>query len=195
LPDLEPQPGHEIARRLELRGSHAWAVVLKPPDTAVPALDAFEDELEVYLGGRVRTVDASQLSMADLREQLQSPPDDVIVLTGLDDFDEDSWTALDINRDGMERQGTLVLWLSSEGALGLCRHAPNLRSFIGGSIFHLGPDGGIMTEQERQRRLADLAAHYKLDNEQVIRLAEARTLPPDPEFVEWLVLLGRGDLL
>jgi hypothetical protein len=52
-----------------------------------------------------------------------------------------------------------------------------------------------MTEEERQRRLADLAAHYKLDNEQVIRLAEARTLPPDPEFVEWLVLLGRGDLL
>lgn len=195
MPDFEPRPGHEIARRLELRGGHAWVVVLKPGETVQSALEALEDELDVYVGGPVRTLDASGLSIADLRERLHTPPDDVVVLTGLDDFDKDSWTALDINRDGMARQGTLVLWLSPEGVLGLCRHAPNLRSFIGGSIFHLGPDGGIMTEEERQRRRADLAAHYKLDNGQVIQLAEARKLPPEPEFVEWLVLLGRGDLL
>ena len=195
MPDLEPRPGHEIARRLELRGGHAWAVVLKPPDAAAPALDALEDELDVYLGGPVRTMDASEFSIADLREQLQTPPDDTVVLTGLEDLNEQRWTALDINRDGMARQGALVLWLSPEGILGLCRHAPNLRSFIGGSIFHLGPDGGIMSDDERQRRLVELVDHYKLSSPQVIEMAEARKLPPEPEFAEWLVLLGRGDLL
>ena len=195
MPDFAESPGHEIARRLEIRTGQAWVAVLKPLEGVETALEALEDEFQVYLGRPVRILDASRLSIAELREQLHSPSDDTVILTGLDGFDEAAWTALDINRDGMARQGALVLWLSSEGILGLCRHAPNIRSFIGGSVFRLGPDGGSMTEEERQRRLADLAAHYKLDNEQVIRLAEARTLPPDPEFVEWLVLLGRGDLL
>lgn len=195
MPDFAESPGHEIARRLEIGGGPAWLAVLKPAEAADAALEALEDELQVYLGSPMRILDASRLSIAELREELHSPPDDTVVLTGLDDLDEASWTALDINRDGMARQGALLLWLSSEGVLGLCRHAPNLRSFIGGSIFHLGRDAGIMTEEERQRRLAELAAHYKLDNQQVIQLAEARTLPPEPEFVEWLVLLGRGDLL
>jgi len=195
LPDLAVSPGHEIARRLEIRGDGAWIVVLKPAQETEPALEAFEDELYVCLGGPVRFLDAGQLPVADLREQLHTPPDDVVVLGGLDNFNEERWTALDINRDGMARQGALVLWLSPAGAQALCRHAPNIRSFIGGSIFPLGPDGGIMPEAERRQRLADLAAHYKLDNEQVIQLAEDRKLPPDPEFAEWLVLLGRGDLL
>ena len=195
MPDLKPQPGHEIARRLELRGAHAWVVVLKPEEVSAPTLESLHDELEVYLGGPVRILDARELPIADLCQRLQTPPEDVVVLTGLDSFDERRWQALDVKRDGMARQGALVLWLSPTGVQGLCGHAPNLRSFIGGSIFLLGPDGGIMTEEERQRRLDDLAAHYKLDNQRVIQLAEARELPPDPEFVEWLVLLGRGDLL
>ncbi len=77
----------------------------------------------------------------------------------------------------------------------MCQYAPNIRGFIGGSIFALGPDEGVMSEGERQRRLRELADHYRLRNEQVLQMAEAGTLPPQPEFVEWLVLLGRGDLL
>lgn len=195
MPDFAESAGHEIARRLELRGGSAWAVVLKPAQHRESALEALQDELDVYLGGPVRLLDASQLPVVDLREQLHTPPHDVVVLGGLDNFDEQRWAALDINRDGIARPGALVLWLSSGGVQGLCRNAPNIRSFVGGSIFPLGPDGGIMTEAERRRRLDDLAAHYKLDNEQVIQLAEDQKLPPEPEFAEWLVLLGRGDLL
>lgn len=195
MPDLAVSPGHEIARRLEIRGDGAWIVVLKAAQDIEPALEALEEELDVYLGGPVRTVDASQLPVADLREQLQSPADGTVVLTGLDDLDEERWAALDINRDGMARQGALVLWLSPAGVQGLCRYAPNIRSFIGGSIFLLGQDAGMMSEAEREGRLTDLAAHYGLTSRQIIEMAEARKLPPDPEFAEWLVLLGRGDLL
>ena len=195
MPEFAESPAHEVARRLEMRGGNAWFVVLKGAEHAETALEALGDELKVYLGNPVRVLDASRLSTAELRRQLRSPADDTVVLTGLDDFDEDRWTALDINRDGIARPGVLVSWVSPTGLQGLCRHAPNRKSFIGGSIFQLGADAGIMTEEERQRRLADLVAHYQLDNEQVIRLAEVRRLPPEPEFAEWLVLLGRGDLL
>jgi hypothetical protein len=34
-----------------------------------------------------------------------------------------------------------------------------------------------------------------LEDLEVIRRAEAGTLSPDPEYAEWLTLLGRGDLL
>lgn len=114
---------------------------------------------------------------------------------GLDAWSLNSWLSLDINRDGMERQGALIFWLCPTAISELCQSAPNIRSFIGGSIFLLGPDEGIMTEEERQRRLEELARHYQLDNEQVIRMGEGRSLPPEPQFVEWLVLLGRGDLV
>jgi hypothetical protein len=52
-----------------------------------------------------------------------------------------------------------------------------------------------MTSTERQERLADLESHFQISGSEVIAQAEAGTLPPEPHFVEWLVLLGRGDLV
>ena len=52
-----------------------------------------------------------------------------------------------------------------------------------------------MTEEERQERLKELSEHFGLTAEEVVQKAEARELPHEPEFVEWLVLLDRGDLV
>jgi len=195
LPEFIARPAYEIALRLEMRDGCAWSVVLKPEDISDTALRDFEHELSLHLETPVRILDVTGLSFVDLRQQLHTPPGDVVVLVGLDDWSRDSWTSLDINRDGMAREGPLIFWLSPSGVLGLCRHAPNIRSFVGGSIFPLGPEKGVMSEEERQRRLEQFAGHFQLRNEQVIQMAEAGTLPPEPEFVEWLVLLGRGDLV
>ena len=195
MPEFIARPAYQIARGLEVRGTDAWFVVLRPAENPEVALQDFQDELLVYLNAPVRIIDATSASVADLRQQLRTRPDNAVVLVGLDGWNQDSWTSLDINRDGMVRAGALIFWLSPAGVLGLCQYAPNIRSFVGGSIFELGPDEGVMSEGERQRRLEALAEHYQLSNEQVIQMAQAETLPPEPEFVEWLVLLGRGDLL
>lgn len=51
-----------------------------------------------------------------------------------------------------------------------------------------------MTEEEIAERLRQLREHYGLTDEDVLSQATQGTLSPEPEFVEWLILLGRGDL-
>jgi hypothetical protein len=117
------------------------------------------------------------------------------VVTGLDDADAEGWRALDINRSGLARRGPVILWLSNAGVAALCRHAPNIKSFVGGSIIALSHHGAAMTPQERRERVADLESHYAMSSDEVTRMAKSGRLPGDPEFVEWLILLGRGDLV
>ena len=47
-----------------------------------------------------------------------------------------------------------------------------------------------MTEAERQERLKELSEHFGFSGDEAVRKAEARELPHEPEFVEWLVLAG-----
>jgi hypothetical protein len=81
------------------------------------------------------------------------------------------------------------------GLTGLCEHAPNIRSFVGGSIVYLGILGDAMTASERQQRISDLESHFQITSAEVILQAESGTLPTEPHFIEWLVLLDRGDLV
>ena len=72
--------------------------------------------------------------------------------------------------------------------------APNVASWIGGSAWELeGPQG--LAPAERESRLQALRAWARLTDEDVVHLAEAGNLPQEPEYAEWLILLGRGDLL
>jgi len=89
----------------------------------------------------------------------------------------------------------VVLWLSADGLAQLCTSAPNIRSFLGGSIFHAGVPGDAMTPGERLQRISSLESHCHISSAEVIERAEAGNLPTEPHFVEWLVLLDRGDLV
>ena len=195
MPDFAEKPANEIGRRLEIRGTHAWLVLVRPAEAHEEALEDLRTELSVMLERPVRIVDAGRVSITELRQDIRTPPDDIVLLTGLDGFDEASWAALDLNRSGLERPGAIIMWLSSSAVLTLSRHASSVRSFVGGSFFALGPQGGIMSGEERDRRLNELAEHFQLSSEHVLGMAQAGQLPPDPLFVEWLVLLGRGDLV
>jgi hypothetical protein len=89
----------------------------------------------------------------------------------------------------------VIFWLPADSVALLSEHAPNIRSFIVGSIHVVSGSGGLMTEDERRRRLEELAKRYGMTNEEIVQRAEAKTLSSKPHFVEWLVLLGRGDLV
>ena len=197
MPDFITEPAFEIGRRLEMRGldSGAWFAVLKPDQDPDGALEDFAMDLAAKLDVPVRRVCAAGRPVEQLRADLHAPGNDAVLITSLDQRDLDHWRALDINRSGLARRGPIVLWLSAEGLTGLCRWAPNLKSFIGGSMFVAASHGGVMTAEERQQRLEQLAGHYRMSGEEVIRRAESGALPTEPQFVEWLVLLGRGDLV
>jgi hypothetical protein len=52
-----------------------------------------------------------------------------------------------------------------------------------------------MTQEERRVRLDAFSQHFALTDEEVVARAKRKSLPPDPEFVEWLILLDRADLV
>ncbi len=187
------QPAFEIGRRIEIRGGNTWVVVLGP-DTTNNSIAGFIADLSALLSRTVRVVTGAA-SMDGLLTALASPADDPVLIADLDGVDVAAWSALDVNRSGLAREGAVILWLSSYGLANLSRFAPNLRSFVGGSIFPLSPDGSTLTPEERASRITELADHFRMTSEQAIAQAVAGTPPSDPLFVEWLVLLDRGDLV
>lgn len=196
MPDFSSHPAFEIARRLELRGtpSFAWIVVISP-EIVGDQIQEFTKEVKLVLDASTRIFNAFPFDFDNLRNAVHAPNHDVLVVVGLEHLGKDEWGVLDVNRSALERPGPLILWLpiSSVGALNA--NAPNIRSFIGGSIFALSDEGSFMTEQERANRIEELSASYNLSSKAVVEMAQRGTLPAEPDFAEWLVLLGRGDLL
>jgi hypothetical protein len=195
MTDFIKEPAFEIGRRVEIRGPYAWFVILKPTVDVEAALDAFISEFSAFLGGPVRVISCTGPWLGKLRKDLADPASDAVVISDLDQADANFWRALDINRSGLLRSGPVILWLSSLGLADLCEHAPNIRSFVGGSIVYLGIRGDVMTASERQQRISDLESHFQVTSAEVILRAESGTLPTEPHYVEWLVLLDRGDLV
>lgn len=194
MTDFLTEPAFEIGRRLEIRGSSVWFVVLRPAEEE-DALANFVADLSAVLHQPVRAVRSSGSSFEKLRSDLRESSVDPVLITDLDEADAERWRALDVNRSAWLREGAVVLWLSAAGVTNLCSYAPNIRSIVGGSIFHLGTDGGAMTAAERNQEIADLESHFEMSSAEVIRQAESGVLPTEPHFVEWLVLLDRGDLV
>ena len=197
MPDIVVQSPFEIGRRIELRGADAysWFVILDPTELDGALLENFAEELEATIESPVRVVPVRGLSLDEVRQTLHSPPDDVAILAGFESYRAASWGIWDIHRTGLVRPGSIVLWLSPTSLTELCVGAPNLRSFIGGSIIAPSRSGAAMTLEESSERIRELEAHYNMSSADVVQQATSRTLPPEPHFVEWLVLLGRGDLV
>jgi hypothetical protein len=197
VPEFPIESPIEISRRLEIRGkdSSSWIAILNSAIGTPVILDALRQDLSSLLQTNTRTLSLHDSNFEQLRTEMHEPSDDVVLLIATVELPPEKWSALDLMRSALERRGPIILWLSPDAFASLSESAPNIRSFIGPSIFVAGPDGGIMTEEERQNRLKDLAFHYRQSNEDVLHKAELGELPPEPHFVEWLVLLGRGDLV
>jgi len=195
VPEFSSQPFVDIARRLDARGGHSWLAVLSPPTDSTVALDALQTELQSFLQVPTRVLSLETFTFEELLEAMQQPSDDAVVLAAGADLAPDRWSSLDLMRSALERTGPIVLWMAPDAVARLTEFAPNIRSFIGPSIYIAGPDGGLMDEAERQHRLKELEQHYGLSSEEIVRKAECKKLPPEPHFVEWLILLGRGDLV
>jgi hypothetical protein len=195
---LPAQPAFEIARRIEVRGlshSFTWIAILVVGEETTEALDSFQLDLGITLGATSRIVSASEMPLATIRQVLHDPSSDTVILTGFQSFDSRKWAAWDINRSWLERPGPLLFWLSPSAFAEACRSAPNLRSFIGGSIFVLNPSGGSMTTAEVAERVRELELHYGFTSAEAVSRAIAGKLPAEPQMVEWLILLGRADLI
>jgi hypothetical protein len=147
---------------------------------------AFESEIEVF---RVDAPpDAESLARAGRRAG-------ILVASLVDAWPPGAWARLDTLRSLLQREHRAVLVLSESAARHLFREAPHFARLFTGSVWDVAPEPDEMSEADRLDRIASLERWASLSTADMIARAEARTLPPDPEYAEWLVLVGRSDLL
>ena len=182
----------DLARMLPMK-PNAWLVLAVSLDKREPAIAELLAELAAG------EVPARRLHVGDDREawvqQIQNPPDDFVILDGFDQWTAHDWQEADYLRSRLSRPGPQVWLLALNGIDDLVRSAPNLASFIGGNVFAIGQDDGLLSGAEIAERLSQYRRHYAMTDKELIEKASKRQLPWEPEFAEWLALLGRGDLI
>ena len=117
-----------------------------------------------------------------------------VLLVDATGFGAEEWASLDLQRSSLAHEGPVVFLAGHEGFSDLMRVAPNLASWLGGNVV-ANDDGKHAIEDARAHRLGALQSTFKMSNDEVVRAASEGNLPRDPDYAEWLVLLGRGDLL
>jgi hypothetical protein len=178
---------------LERPGPNEWFALVVPRDEVQQVADALKEEMLAI--GDVAPEHLHARTADEIREFVPSHPAGVLLLSGQDTFGPPEWQKLDGFRSLLERDGASVFILGEEALGELFRHAPNLSSWLGGSVWHLERQDHTLSAQEKHERLEALRRRYGMTDEEVITRAEQGTLPGDPPYAEWLVLLGRGDLL
>src|ERR1035441_2763536 len=170
---LEHTSSGEVARRLQLReaDSSSWIAIVGFTDRPKERL-AFAEDLSILIPSHVREVDLDSLLSSDPAPILQIPSDDLVVVFATRGFQCDKWKQVDLKRSMLERQGPLIFWLTEKESLLLADCAPNIRSYIGISIFKNYPDSIYMSEPEIEERLMQLRRRFGLSDAEVIQRAE-----------------------
>ncbi|HEX2686003.1 MAG TPA: hypothetical protein VHN14_05270 [Kofleriaceae bacterium] len=183
----------ELALRLiAIRGTAAYAAYLVAAGAAADAIDELCEELVAF---------DPALAIEVLRppggEQLfvgLSKVTSEVVLIDAASYRDADWRLLDRRRSSLSRPGLMVFVTTPDSFGDLMQAAPNLSSWLGGFVFER-PRDETWAEPARAQRLAALRSWAHKSDTDVIEAATRGQLPADPEYAEWLVLLGRGDLL
>jgi hypothetical protein len=190
---LPPVAAWPLAARLSVAsGENVWVLLAVAGDTVETVSEAFADELASVLDAPVERANVG--SAHELIRTVQEKQDSGLVIAGLDRFDADEWRLLDVNRSNLVRTLPAVVVLDETRVSVMVEHAPNLWSWLGGAVWRGVPETGLDDEQ-RAQRLSALREHFGFDDTELVRRAEAGTLEPEPDLAEWLVLIGRGDLI
>jgi hypothetical protein len=128
----------------------------------------------------------------ELVDSVARQPDEIVLLDATA-LASDDWSTVDRRRSDLAHRD-VVFVMTEAGFAELMRHAPNLASWLAGEVFAVADEDQDATELVA-RRLAALRIWGGCSDEEIVAKAAAGSLPPDPEYAEWLVLLGHADLL
>lgn len=147
-------------------------------------------------GGQVSVSDMTGRSIPEVIDTIATCAlGTVLLIHGLDGLSDEDWHHIDLLRSRLIGAGTIILLVSLMTAGRISRSSPNLSSWIGGAMWMLNPTADSVSDAERNERLKALRRWAKITDEQVIRRAKDGSLPDDPEYTEWLILLDRADLV
>ncbi|MCC6877749.1 MAG: hypothetical protein IT378_25795 [Sandaracinaceae bacterium] len=178
--------------RFELAASIAlssgwWVVGAADPEAEAERLAS---ELEAIDGTPVRAlrIESGDELVRAARERSAEPI--VLVASG----DAVAGMDLDGARSRLARTQPAVLVIPASSVPVLTTAAPHFASWTGNQVVLVEEDR-FLADAARDERLRALRAHYQLDDDALIAKAERGEAPADAEVAEWLVLLGRPDLV
>lgn len=184
----------EILQRISsLPSANFWSLLVTSPEQQHQALTELEESIPIFIDAAIKIITIT-LDVEALIQVVQSS-EDYILLWKFDRWPPEQWQQFDYARSRFSHDKGGILLLTPNSAKQFQTHAPNFASWIGSRVYDLELGLEILTEAESQQRLEDLQQFTGKTDLEVIRLAETGQLPTDPEYGEWLVLLGRGDLL
>jgi hypothetical protein len=183
----------ELALRIQvLRDKAAYLGYVAARDSAEDVIAELAEEVRV-LAPTTPPVRLAATQGDELVDALAQQPDEIVLLDATA-LTSDDWSTVDRRRSDVAHRGVVVFIVTDVGFEALMRHAPNLASWLAGDVFAVSHEDEDATEL-RAQRLAALRVWGGCSDEEIVAKANAGGLPPDPEYAEWLVLLGRADLL
>lgn len=180
----------EMAMRIVARPG-AWFAMLAPEPDVVRVAERLADEIAMLGDATPQRADASAGAATFVK---QAAPG-LLISAGFEAFSDDEWRHLDLLRSQLVRDEPVVLVLSKRAFERLMRNAPNIASLLGGAVWALDPTAELLTDEEKEQRLQALREWSGLTDDEMIARVERHELPLEPPHAEWLVLLGRGELL
>jgi hypothetical protein len=181
-------------RLVSRRGEGDWFVLVSQlGEDVVTIANEFADTLETVSRVSIhRIVDAKDAENLAKQMALYQGP---IVVSGVHLWDSSEWAHLDQLRSRFLRTERTVLVIDEQTLRHIMQLAPNFSSWLGANVVRHQSHSPVLTTEERESRLAALRNRFGISDTDVVFQAESGTMPSDPEFVEWLVLLGRGELI
>ena len=193
--DLRPISLPEFSLRVATRPAKGdWFVLATPPHQLAETQETLEADVEAFTQVTPRVTSTVENSR-DLVRAIRASPDGVVLIGGLESFSDVEWRSVDLMRSRLEGDRTVVLLLSPKQLYLLVGSAPNLASWLTGGIWRLDEDVEQLSETERAGRLETLRTSTGMSDEDIIKGAQNGTLSREPQFTEWLLLLGRSDLI
>jgi hypothetical protein len=184
---------------LQRVGSHPdgniWSAIVVNPSDFEEVVEDLKDTISIFADCEVEIIFGGD-SVQSLVNQIQQTTADYLLLYNFENWQPNNWYEFDYLRsrlDKSKRGGVLIL--SPESVKAMFTHAPNFVSWIGSRVFTFNKGNELLNDEEREARLATLREEKNLSDADVIKLAEAHKLFLDPEYGEWLILLGREDLI
>jgi hypothetical protein len=185
----------EILQRISsLPDANFWSVLVTSSEQQHRALTELEEAIPIFIDEVVKVI-AVTSDLETLIQSVRAAAADYLLLWQFDMWQPKQWQQFDYTRSQFSHDKGGILLLTTHSAEQFSIYAPNFASWIGSRVYNLQLGVEILTEAESELRLEALRQFTGKSDAEVIRLAEARQLPTDPEYGEWLVLLGKGDLL
>jgi hypothetical protein len=173
---------------------NTWSALITSNSDSQQLADDLQETLSIFAECEVGCLSAHDETHVFVEKIIQAN-EDYLILWNFEKWKKNNWYKLDCMRSSLMRKRGVVLILSPESAKIMFSYAPNIVSWLGSRVYSFLKDTELLSVEEIRERLAALREWSGLTDSQIIEMAETGTLPPEPKYAEWLVLLERGDLI